>query len=100
MARHAGDLALAMDVIAGPDEAREGIGYGLALPPPRYDDLKDFRVLVIDTHPLLPTGDSVRSAIGRLAERLGKSGAKVARKSESLPNLSDSARLYMKLLNA
>jgi amidase len=54
---------------------------------------------VIDTHPLMPTGDAVRSAIGRLAERLEQSGARLARASTSLPDLADSARLYMKLLN-
>ena len=64
------------------------------------NDLKDFRILVIDTHPLMPTGDAVRSAIGRLADRLDKSGARVARASTSLPDLANSARLYMKLLNA
>ena len=100
MARTASDLALSLDVIAGPDETRDGIGYRLALPAPRHDQLKDFRILVIDTHPLMPTGDAVRSAIGRLADRLDKSGARVARASTSLPDLADSARLYMKLLNA
>jgi amidase len=100
MARHASDLAIALDVIAGPDEAREGIGYRLALPPPRHDDLKNFRVVVIDTHPLMPTSNAVRTAIGGLADRLSQLGAKVAYNSGSLPNLADSARLYMKLLNA
>ncbi|MFB6449674.1 amidase [Bradyrhizobium tunisiense] len=99
MARTASDLALALDVIAGPDETRDGIGYRLALPAPRHDDLKNFRILVIDTHPLMPTGDAVRSAIGRLADRLDRSGARVARASPSLPDLAESARLYMKLLN-
>lgn len=46
MARSAADLALASDVIAGPDEMWEGIAYKLALPPPRHDKLADFRVLV------------------------------------------------------
>jgi amidase len=100
MARHASDLALALDVIAGPDEEREGIGYRLALPRPRHDDLKSFRILVIDTHPLMPTSNAVRTAIGGLAQRLSKLGAKVVHNSESLPNLAASARLYMKLLNA
>jgi amidase len=100
MARHASDLALALDAIAGPDEAREGIGYHLALPSPRHNDLKNFRVLVIDTHPLIPTSNAVRTAIGGLAEQLSKLGSKVAYNSPSLPNLEDSARLYMKLLNA
>lgn len=100
MTRTASDLALALDVIAGPDETRDGIGYRLALPAPRHDQLRDFRIFVIDTHPLMPTGDAVRSAIGRLAERLERSGARVSRSSASLPDLAESARLYMKLLNA
>lgn len=100
MTRTASDLALALNVIAGPDETRDGIGYRLALPAPRHTQLKDFRILVIDTHPLMPTGDAVRSAIGRLADRLDRSGARVARSSTSLPDLAESARLYMKLLNA
>src|ERR1700730_1278518 len=48
MARSAADLALELSVAAGPDELTEGIGYKLALPPPRHDRLADFRVLVID----------------------------------------------------
>ena len=69
MARSAADLALALDVVAGPDEQVNAIAYRLALPPPRHDDLKGFRVLVVDTHPLIPTANSVRTALGRLAER-------------------------------
>jgi amidase len=97
MARSAADLALALDVVAGPDEARAGIGYRLALRPPRHDDLKSFRVLVIDTHPLMPTGSAVRAALDRLSERLARAGVKVAHSSPLLPDLADSARLYMRL---
>src|SRR5262245_17883993 len=100
MARSAADLVLAMDVIAGPDEVRAGIGYRLALPAPRHDALKDFRVLVIDEHPLLPTASVIKSALGRLSERLGKAGVKVGRSEPVLPDLADSARLYMRLLLA
>jgi amidase len=42
-----------LDTVAGPDEERAGIGYRLALPPARHDDFKNFRVLVIDVHPLI-----------------------------------------------
>jgi amidase len=38
------------DVLAGPDD-REAIAYRLALPPPRHNALKDFRVLMIDAVP-------------------------------------------------
>lgn len=98
LARHASDLALALDATAGPDDAREGIGYHLTLPSPRHEDLGQFRVLVIDTHPLMPTSDSVRSAIGGLTGRLAKLGVKIGYSSASLPDLADSARLYMNLL--
>ena len=80
MARSAADLALALDVIAGPDEQRDGIGYRLALPPPRHDALKDFRVLV-DRH-ASAVADRERRCARRwssLSERLGKAGVKVAR---------------------
>jgi amidase len=55
MARNAADLALELDVLAGPDEEAEGVGYRLALPAPRHNRLADFRILVIDAHPLRPT---------------------------------------------
>jgi amidase len=98
MARCAADLSLLLDVIAGPDELDAGVGYKLALPPARHTALKDFSILVLDTHPLLPSDTSVRSAIGTLAENLAKRGARVERRSDLLPDLEKSARTYMRLL--
>jgi len=100
MTRSAADLALVLDVLAGPDEMRDGIGYRLDLPQPRHRKLTDFRVLVIDTHPLMPVDSTVRGAINDLAQRLAKAGVTVADKSPLLPDLAGSARLYMKLVNA
>ncbi len=100
MARTAADLALALDVIAGPDEVRGGIAYRLALPAARHEELKSFRVLVVDTHPLLPTATTVRTALDRLSQRLVKAGVKVGHESPLLPDLANSARLYMRLLLA
>jgi amidase len=97
LARSAADLALALDVLAGPDE-REATAWRLALPPARHDTLREFRVLVIDAHPLLPTSDVVRNALHDLADRLAKSGAAVSREPDRLPAPSDSARIYMHLL--
>jgi amidase len=99
MTRCAVDLDRALDVLAGPDELRDGVGYRLALPRPRQGEVRDLRVLVIDTHPLVPTSDAVRTAIGRLAERLAKLGIKIAQSSPLLPDLANSAALYMTLLN-
>jgi amidase len=97
MARTATDLALALDVLAGPDE-REATAYRLALPPPRHHALKDFRVLIIDTNPILPTSVAVTDALDRLSDRLAKTGAKIARKTELLPDWTAMRRTYMLLL--
>jgi amidase len=98
MARCAADLELLFDVMAGPDEIDAGIAYRLDLPAPRHQRLSEYRVLVLDTHPLLPTDSAVRLAIESLAQRLGQAGVRVAQESELLPDLGDSARLYMRML--
>jgi len=98
MARSAGDIALALEVIAGPDEQRDGVGWRLVLPRPRHRVLGDFRVLLIDSHPLGATAEAIRTALAQLAERLGKEGATVARQSPLLPDLAEATRNYMRLL--
>jgi amidase len=100
MARSAADLALELDVLAGPDDAAEGVAYGLALPPPRHDRLADFRVLVIDDHPLCPTARSIAGAVNDLAERLAGRGCRIMRSSEGMPDLVLTTRLYVELLSA
>jgi len=99
MARCAADLELLLNVIAGPDTPA-AVGYRMALPPPRHDALKSFRVLIVDTHPLLPTGSAVRTAIERLSQELGRVAGKVGRSSALLPDLAMNARIYMQLLNS
>src|SRR5262249_54358435 len=94
-ARTTADLEFLLDLTSDPDESRAGIAYRLALPKARHAALRDFRVLVVDEHPLLPTDARVRSALDRLAQQLVKAGAKVARASPLLPALAASARLYM-----
>jgi amidase len=100
MARSAADLALELEVLAGPDELFDGIGYKLALPPPRHEKLADFRVLVIDTHPLCPTADSIAAALNNLTERLAKLGVEVVRECPKLPDLAQTTRIYFELLAA
>jgi amidase len=100
MARTAADLALELAVVAGPDELTDGIGYKLALPPPRHDTLADFRVLVIDKHPLCPTAASISAALDGLADRLAKLGCTVLRTSPKMPDLARTTRNYVELLAA
>ena len=98
MARSAADLALLLHILAEPDELTLGAAYRLALPAPRHADLANYRVLVFDDHPLLPTAATVRAAIEELATKLVDSGATVTRESPLLPDQAQAARLYMRML--
>jgi len=97
MARCAGDLALALDLLAGPDEA-QALGYTLSLPPARHARLSDFKVLVLDEHPLLPLSEEVRSAIGHFAANLRRSGCVVDTTSPLLPDLTVLADTFNALM--
>lgn len=97
MARSAEDLMMALDIIAGPDEA-EAAAYQFHLPPPRHAMLKDYRVLVLDEHPLLPTSDAIRTQVRSLAEQLHAAGCKVGWTSPALPDLTRIGIVYIKLL--
>lgn len=98
MARTARDLTLLLDIMAGPDPLTQGISYQLALPPTRHERLADFRVLVLDEHPVVPTGSAVRAALNRVADALTAAGAHVARHSPLLPDLAESATIYTQLM--
>ncbi|MFL6120656.1 amidase [Actinophytocola sp.] len=98
MARTARDLTLLLDVMAGPDPLTHGVAHRLALPPARHERLRDFRVLVLDEHPLIPTGSPVRAGVHRVAAALVDGGAHVEQHTPLLPDLTEAATLYMKLL--
>ncbi|MFF5033694.1 amidase [Nocardia salmonicida] len=98
MARTARDLTLLLDVMAGPDPLTLGKAYELTLPPSRHERLHDFRVLVLDEHPLIGTGIAVQAGVNRVADALVDSGARVERHSALLPDLAEAATIYMQLL--
>lgn len=98
MARTARDLALLLDVMAGPDPVTLGLAHTLTFPPARHERLRDFRVLVLDEHPLIPTGSAVRAGVARVADALAGGGASVQRHTPLLPDLTESALLYTQLL--
>ncbi|GAB2551141.1 amidase [Nocardia heshunensis] len=98
MARTARDLTLLFDVMAGPDPLTGGLAYDLDLPSARHEKLSDYRVLILEDHPLLPSGAAVRAGVNRVADALTAAGARVERHSDLLPDLTESARLYTQLL--
>jgi amidase len=97
MARCASDLTLALDVLAGPDDA-QALGYKLALPAARHARLSEFKVLVLTDHPLLPLSSEVRSAIEGFADDLRRTGCVVETSSPLLPDLTVLADIFTKLL--
>ncbi len=97
MARCADDLALALDIVAGPDgEAAKG--YRLKLPKPRHKKLADFNVLVIDSHPRAGTSRDIKAHLGDVAALLEGAGARVERESDLMPDLANAHGLYLKML--
>lgn len=98
MARTAHDLALLLDVMAGPDPLTFGVAHELARPPARHDRLGDFRVLVLDEHPFIPTSGAVQAGVHRVADALVAAGARVERQSPLLPDLTEAGILYTQLL--
>jgi len=99
MARTVADLELALDVLAGPDEL-DGAGYSLALPKPRHERLADYRVLVIDQHPIAKAQGEITAALGALAADLEKAGVSVARSSNLVPDLEAAHQVYLTMLGA
>jgi amidase len=97
MARSAVDLALELSVLAGPDPLTEGVGYKLALPPPRHARFADFRVLVLDEHPFCPTAASITGALNELVGRLEKLGCRINRSHPKLPDLPQTTRTFREL---
>ena len=97
LARSAADLDLALGVVAGP-EPEETRGYRLNLPPPRHTDLADYRVLIVDQHPMAATDQEIREALETLGRRLDGLGARVDRASDLLPDLAAQHAVFGQLV--
>ncbi|MGH1350724.1 MAG: amidase, partial [Methyloligellaceae bacterium] len=97
LARSADDLDTALKILAAPDDMKAK-AYKLELPEPRHDNLKDFKVLVLDEHPLAPTDDAVKNKVNGLADKLTDAGCQISRQSELLPDLSLMGRTYLTML--
>lgn len=97
MARTATDLDYALSLTAGPN-AEEAHGYKVAFAAPRAERLKDFRVLVLDTHPVAATDPHVAAAVNALAADVERAGAKVSRASALLPDLAKAYENYSTML--
>jgi amidase len=99
LARSAGDLDLALSVMAGPDEI-DASGYRLTLPPPRQKSLKDYRVAVMLSDPTSEVDREVQDALQRLADFLAKNKAKVSDSARPAIDMDRAHKLFNLLLRA
>ena len=98
MARSAEDLALALDVLAGPDPDETGLTY--TLPRPRVTSLKALRVAVWAHEPGHETDSETVAAIETLAGTLERLGVTVNRAARPAFDATEAFHLYLQALDA
>ncbi len=77
MARSAEDLALSMDLLAGPN-LLNAPGWQLNLPPARMSSLRGLRVAIWADDPLAPVSTEIVERLQNIGSTLSKLGAKVS----------------------
>ena len=98
MGRSAADLALGLDVLAGP-APDDATAWRLQLPPPRANRLADLRVGVWLEDPLGPVDAEVGDVLSNAVDALAKTGARIDAKMRPV-DASEQHRTYAQLLNA
>jgi amidase len=73
MARSAGDLRVALEVMGGPDD--EAGAYRWTLPPSRGSRLSDYRIGFVLDDPFCPVSSDVGEVLGKAVEALRQAGA-------------------------
>lgn len=96
LARSADDLALALDVLAGPDEPHAA-GWRLDLPPPRATALADYRIAAWLDDPACPVDAAVTAVLTSAVDALRRDGVKVHEHAGPV-DLAESARLFQRLV--
>ena len=98
LARSAEDLALALDVVSGPEPLVES-GWKLELPPPRHAKLSDYRVALWPSDPMAPVAGEVADRVQRLGDRLAALGATVSDSARPAFEIARSHETYLYMLN-
>jgi amidase len=99
LARSAEDLALALDIIAGPDVLNAD-GWRLELPAPRAQSLGDLRVAVWPTDEMSRADTAVTDRVQMIADLLAKAGAQVSDTARPDFSARDSHYTYLNLLGS
>jgi len=99
MARSADDLALALDVMAGPDDI-DGAGWKLNLPKSQKKNLRDFKVAVMYTDSEADVDGQVQQQIRKIVDFLKKQKVKTDEKARPNFDAKRAYRNYVQLLRA
>ena len=99
LARSADDLALALSVMAGPDEI-EAAGWQLRLVPPRQKRLRDFKVALMLDAPGVAVDRQVQDRLQALGDFLGRQKVKVDGRARPAIDTGEAFSVYTRLLRA
>ncbi len=97
LARTAADLALGLDVLASPAND-DAIAWRLELPPPRHDELGDFRVAAWLDHERCPVDAEVAAVVDGAVGALEAAGVAVDREARPDVDPVRSDYVYQRLL--
>lgn len=97
LARAAEDLALALSVLAGPDDD-DATGWRLELPPPRHGQVTDYRVAAWLDDPACPVDDAVRARLEALVAALRRAGVTVDERARPDLDFGQASRAFRRLL--
>ena len=97
LARSAADLALALDVIAGPDDI-DGAGWRLQLPKPTKRAIGDYKLAVVYTDAEAEVDEAVQKKIRALVRFLRKNKVHVSEKARPAIDSHQAHRNYIRLL--
>jgi amidase len=98
MARSASDLAVALDILAGPDPDETAMT--MTLPAPRFRGLRDLRVAVWAEQPGQVTDHETTAKLLELADALEREGVTVSRTVRPAFDATEAYHLYLQLLDA
>ena len=99
LARDAADLAVALDVMAGPTE-REATGWRLDLPAPGFENVSDLRVAVWLNEDIAPVSAETAGRVQKVADAFAKMGATVSDTARPDFDIRKAHLVYQNLLTA
>jgi amidase len=96
MGRSVADLALGLEVLAGPTPAR-ALAWQLALSLPRVTDIAEMRVAAWADDPAAPIGSAVRAVVAATLARLREAGMSIDEDARPGPTLAELFDLWTTL---